>query len=214
MCFIGWYPLCSIKNSYTSGKYLCFAKINCKNQADISGSIPAMTAVISKIVCLPHLCPIIKQVIIVHQNFNAMSLVKWNPETSLFPAFPNWMDDFFADNAFPAMKTMSMPAVNISETKKAFKLSVAAPGFKKDDFKVQVKDGLLIIAAEVAMEKEDKDEKFTRKEYAFNSFSRSFTLPETVKGDDILAEYKDGELKVTLPKKNVEEKPTMQIAVK
>lgn len=143
-----------------------------------------------------------------------MSLVKWNPENSMFPAFPNWMDDFFADSSFKNLNSFSVPAVNISETKKAFKLSVAAPGFKKDDFKVQVKDGLLIIAAEVKTEKEDKDEKFTRKEYAFNSFSRSFTLPETVNGNDILAEYMDGELKITLPKKNVIEKPTMQIAVK
>lgn len=143
-----------------------------------------------------------------------MSLVKWNPENSLFPAFPSWMDDFFADNGFRSWKGFNLPAVNISETKDAFKLSVAAPGFKKDDFKVEVKEGVLTIAAETKETRENKDEKFTRKEYSYNSFTRSFTLPENVKGHDIVAEYQDGELKLMLPKKHTEDKPTMQIAVK
>lgn len=143
-----------------------------------------------------------------------MSLVKWNPENSLFPAFSNFMDDFFLDNNFKNWKGINFPAVNVSETKDNFKLTVAAPGFDKDDFKVEVKNGMLIISGETKTEKEEKDEKFTRREYAYNSFNRSFSLPENVKGHDIVAQYKDGELKIMIPKKVTEEKPTMQIAVK
>lgn len=144
-----------------------------------------------------------------------MSLIKWNPETSFFPTISNWMDDFFPDNGFkPAVKGISIPAVNVSENKNAFKLNVAAPGFKKEDFKLEVQHGYLIISGETSAEKEDKDETFTRREYSFNTFSRSFSLPENVNGDDISAQYADGVLKVTLPKKKVEEKPSKQIAVK
>ena len=143
-----------------------------------------------------------------------MSLIKWNPESSLFPSLSSWMDDFFPDNGFkPAIKGISIPAVNVTETKNAFKLNVAAPGFKKENFKLEVQNGYLTISGEVSEEKEDKDETFTRREYAYNTFSRSFSLPENVNGDDIAAQYADGVLKVTLPKKKADEKPTKQIAV-
>ncbi len=144
-----------------------------------------------------------------------MSLVKWNPETSFFPSFSSWMDDFFPESSFKsAMKGVSVPAVNVKESKDAFKLDVAAPGFKKEDFKLEVKNGYLTISGESKEEKEDKDETFTRREYSYNSFSRSFSLPENVNGEDVEAKYSDGVLKVTLPKKKSDEKPVKQIAVK
>lgn len=143
-----------------------------------------------------------------------MSLVKWNPESSLFPAFSSWLDDFFPENGFKLMKGSSMPAVNIKETKTAFNVDVAAPGFKKEDFKLEVQGGMLMISGETKTEKEEKDERYTRQEYAFSSFSRSFSVPENVIGDNISAEYADGILKITLPKKKVEEKPSLQISVK
>ena len=144
-----------------------------------------------------------------------MSLIKWNPETTLFPSLTNWMDDFFADNNFkPAVKGWSVPAVNVTESKDAFKLSVAAPGFKKENFKLEVQHGYLVISGETREEKEDKDEKYTRKEFAFNSFTRSFALPENVKGDDISANYADGLLNITLPKKvAAEPKAAKQVVV-
>jgi HSP20 family protein len=142
-----------------------------------------------------------------------MSLIKWNPESSLFPSFTTLMDDFFQDNGFKNWKGVSIPAVNISETKSAFKLSIAAPGFKKDDFKVEVVNGVMSISAETKTEKTEKDERYTRQEYSFSRFSRSFTLPDNVNGDGIVAEYLNGELKVTVPKAKVEEKPSVQIAV-
>ncbi len=145
-----------------------------------------------------------------------MSLIKWNPETPFFPSISNWMEDFFPESGFkPAVKGISIPAVNVTENKNAFKLNVAAPGFKKEDFKLEARNGYLTISGETSDEKEDKDEQFTRREYSFNSFSRSFSLPENIIGDDISAQYTDGVLKVTLPKKKVEEeKPTKQIAIK
>lgn len=143
-----------------------------------------------------------------------MSLVKWNPENSLFPAFASWMDDFFPENALKPFKGVSVPSVNISETKTAFKVNVAAPGFKKEDFNLEVQNGLLMISGEMKEEKEEKDERYTRQEYAFSKFTRSFTLPENVNGDGIFAEYTDGVLKVTLPKRKTEEKPAIQISVK
>jgi len=144
-----------------------------------------------------------------------MSLVKWNPETSFFPTLSSWMDDFFPENGFKtAMKGLTVPAVNVKESKDAFKLNVAAPGFKKEDFKLEVKNGYLTISGETKEEKEDKDETFTRREYSYNTFSRSFSLPENVNGDAIAAQYADGVLKVTMPKKKADEKPVKQIAVK
>ena len=144
-----------------------------------------------------------------------MSLVKWNPESSFFPFTSNWMDDFFPENSFKAaMKGVSVPAVNVKESKDAFKLDVAAPGFKKEDFKLEVKNGYLTISGESQEEKEDKDETFTRREYSYNSFSRSFSLPENVNGENVEARYSDGVLKVTLPKKKKDETPVKQIDVK
>lgn len=146
-----------------------------------------------------------------------MSLIKWNPETTLFPTLTNWMDDIFTDNGDwlkPAIKGVSIPAVNVTENKDAFKLKVAAPGFKKEDFKLEMQNGYLTISGESKEEKEDKDEKFTRQEYRYSTFTRSFALPDNVKSDDISAEYADGVLKVVLPKKKTDEKPAAQIAVK
>lgn len=146
-----------------------------------------------------------------------MSLIKWNPETSLFPSISNWMDDMFADNGDwfkPAVKGVSIPAVNVTENNNEFKLKVAAPGFKKEDFKLEVKNGYLSISGESKEEKEEKDEKYTRQEYRYSTFTRSFALPDNVKSEDISAEYTDGVLKVVLPKKKTEEKASTQIKVK
>lgn len=144
-----------------------------------------------------------------------MSLIKWNPETSFFPTITDWMDDFFPENGFkPKVKGISIPAVNVKENEAAFKLEVAAPGFKKEDFALEVKNNYLIVSGETKEEKEDKDEMYTRREYAFNSFNRSFGLPENVNADKIEAQYADGVLKVTIPKKKADEKPVKQIAVK
>ncbi|HLP94386.1 MAG TPA: Hsp20/alpha crystallin family protein [Saprospiraceae bacterium] len=143
-----------------------------------------------------------------------MSLIKWNPETSFFPSFSHWMDDFFQDNSFkPMVKGVSIPAVNVTESKDAYNLNVAVPGFRKDDFKLEVRNGYITISGESRKSEEEQEETFTRREYAFNSFSRSFSLPENILPEAISAQYADGILKVTLPKKKAEEKPGKQITV-
>jgi HSP20 family protein len=144
-----------------------------------------------------------------------MSLIKWNQEPGLFPQLATWVNDLFSEDwPLPAVKGISIPAVNITEAPDAFNLKLAAPGYRKEDFKLAIENGSLFISAETKEEKEEKTEKFTRREYSFGSFSRSFTLPENVKRDQIAAEYKNGVLNVKLPKVETQEKPKLEIAVK
>ncbi|MBK8196612.1 MAG: Hsp20/alpha crystallin family protein [Lewinellaceae bacterium] len=127
------------------------------------------------------------------------------------------MDDFFSDKTDEFWSNnANMPAVNVTENKKAFKVDVAAPGYKKDDFKIEVKDGYLNISANMKEEKEDKDDEFTRREWKYASFNRYFTLPENINSDDIGAKYEDGVLKITIPKvvKPELEKSAKTVAVK
>ena len=95
---------------------------------------------------------------------------------------------------------MKIPAVNITEHKDEYKVSLAAPGLKKDDFKIEVNGNILTISSEKEESKEDFDKKFTRKEYSYSSFSRSFTLPEEINQEKIEAKYEDGVLKISLPR--------------
>ena len=127
-----------------------------------------------------------------------MSLVKRN--NILFPTF---MNEFFKPDWFGGMENFNtdLPAVNIKENEKDFELELAMPGMKKDDFNVEVDDGVLTISSEVNNEDETKEDNYTRKEFSYASFRRSFTLPETVDEDNINATYVDGILRLTLPKK-------------
>ena len=129
-----------------------------------------------------------------------------------------WMEKFFnapLDEFFNFGKVMNVPAVNVTETDKEFRLSIAAPGLEKKDFKVDAFDEMLTISAE--HEKEEKEEKsgrFNRREYNYSSWSRSFTLPENCNYGKIDAEYKNGELKIIIPKTEVKEpKKVKSIAV-
>jgi HSP20 family protein len=88
-------------------------------------------------------------------------------------------------------------------------VSIAAPGLKKEDFKIEVEDKVITISSEKEERKEEKEEKFTRKEYSCSSFSRSFTLPEDVKMDSIEARYEDGVLKIRLPRKEEAKKAAL-----
>jgi HSP20 family protein len=118
-----------------------------------------------------------------------------------------WMEKFFnapIDEFFNMGKVMNVPAVNVSETDKEFKLCVAAPGMEKKDFKVEAYDDMLTISAEKEKEeKEEKNGRFNRREYNYSSWSRSFTLPENCDAGKIAAEYKNGELKVMIPKTEI-----------
>lgn len=120
--------------------------------------------------------------------------------------FPTVFEDFFKpwnewfdDRSFFG-RIMKVPAVNVVENKDNFVVSLAVPGMRKNDFKIDVEGNMLTISSEKEEEKEEKDVRFTRKEYSYSSFSRSFTLPEEVKREKIEAIYEDGILKLTLPK--------------
>ncbi|MDO8898119.1 MAG: Hsp20/alpha crystallin family protein [Bacteroidales bacterium] len=94
-----------------------------------------------------------------------------------------------------------MPSVNIRETEESFMLDMAAPGLKKEDFKINLDNNVLTISSELKTESEEKNERFVRKEFYFNAFSRSFTLPKTVDLEKIKADYTDGILSIALPKR-------------
>lgn len=110
----------------------------------------------------------------------------------------NWVDDFF--NTWPTTDYKSHVSVNVKESDTAFGLELAAPGLKREDITVDVKGNTLTISAKTEDKKEETAEKYTRKEFSFQSFKRTFTLPKTVNIEAINAVYADGILQVTLPK--------------
>ena len=130
-----------------------------------------------------------------------------------------WNDFFNVDNFFdkPWFKKFEngFPAVNIAENDKNYEVEVVAPGFKKEDFKLKVDDDVLTISAESRSERKEDDNRkeYTRREYSYSSFTRSFHLPDNVKDDAIEASYKDGILQLELPKSKVQTKVTKEIAI-
>ena len=140
-----------------------------------------------------------------------MSLIKWNEPTKLMGK-RNWVENFFAEtddflkNWNWDMK-VDVPAINVKEEKDAFLIDVAAPGMKREDFKVEVDRGVLIISATTEEKKEEKTETFRRQEFSYRDFRRSFWLPENIMADQIAAQYENGILKLKIPKmENVPEK--------
>jgi HSP20 family protein len=145
-------------------------------------------------------------------------------DRSLFPAIPSFFDDMLTRDWFNLPSGLetnkwSVPAVNVKETNDTYELEIAAPGMNKGDFKVELDNNMLVISAEKENKNEEKDEKgnFTRREFNYQSFTRSFSLPERmVKGDDISANYKDGILHISVPKTEEAKskaKPTKQIEI-
>lgn len=123
--------------------------------------------------------------------------------------FPTMMNDFFFNDLMPKTQSQySTPKMNITETNGSFEIELAAPGLTKDDFSIHLTDNNTL---ELKMEKkqsneEKKDDKsYLRKEFSYQSYAQTFTLPDTVASDAIKATMADGILTITLPKK--EEKP-------
>lgn len=131
---------------------------------------------------------------------------------------PNLSEGLFGDDMFarffdtPANTTM--PAVNIKEGKEDFTIEVAAPGFDKKDFKIDLNNNVLEISSEKEVKNEENSEKIMRCEFQYASFKRYFTLPDSVQSDKIKATYKDGILDVVIPKKDeAKVKPVRQISI-
>lgn len=132
-------------------------------------------------------------------------------DTSSFfsPSIWDMNGDFFDLNL-----AANVPSVNIIENGKDFKIDMAAPGLEKKDFKVEVDNGILTISAEKKEETKEEKENYTRREYSYNSFSRSLRLPDNCLPEKIDAKYENGVLRLAIPKKEVTvSKPAKQIKV-
>ncbi|GAP67927.1 heat shock protein Hsp20 [Bacteroidales bacterium 6E] len=136
--------------------------------------------------------------------------------------FPSFWDNFLSkelmdwgSNNFSSTDT-TLPAVNVKETDDAFEIEVAAPGMSKKDFKINLENNVLTISSERKEEKKEEEKgRFTRREFSYQSFQRSFTIPENmVEGEKISAKYNDGLLCIHLPKREaVKPKPAREIAI-
>ncbi len=139
----------------------------------------------------------------------------------MFPSFPSFFDNFFTrdlmdwNNSNFSGTNMTLPAVNIKENEDSFSIEVAAPGLTKEDFRVNLDRNRLLISSEKSNEKNETKDKYTRREFSYQSFQRSFTLPEgAVDGDKISAKYTDGILVINLPKREeVKPKPARTIDI-
>ncbi|MBK8847258.1 MAG: Hsp20/alpha crystallin family protein [Bacteroidetes bacterium] len=148
-----------------------------------------------------------------------MTLVKLNQKAvanalDRVPYFNGFFNDLMEDFISTNYARNTVPAVNISETDNGFRIELAAPGLKKEDFKINVDNNVLSISAEVKRESEQKGTSYSRKEFVYNSFKRSFNLPEQVTQNDITASYENGLLTISLPKvEAAKPKPATEIKV-
>ena len=129
-------------------------------------------------------------------------------KTSTMPTFRSLLEDFWnTENLFDLslLRKDSLPAVNIKENDQSFELELAAPGYEKKDFKIDVQDGVLNICAEKSEEREKEETNYTRREFSYSSFNRSFTLPENVNSEKVQAKYENGLLYLTLKKAEIKE---------
>ena len=143
-----------------------------------------------------------------------MSLVKRNPDYWL----PSLFDDMFRNDMLggtTGKSRVSTPAVNIKETEESFVVEMAAPGRSKEDFRIELDNDLLSISSEDKKENEvtENGGKYTRKEFSFSSFKRSFSLPESVDSANIAASYNNGVLEIALPKKEEAKAPKRMIEI-
>lgn len=144
------------------------------------------------------------------------NLVKTNG--ALFPSVPSFFDDFFTKEFFKSpsinRREETLPMVNISESDKEYQLEVAAPGMSKDDFTVDLDGNLLVINAQRSKHVEDKGDNYMRKEFNYQEFQRSFRLPEdAIDESRVSANYKDGILRITIPKKENSKNSSRRIKI-
>jgi HSP20 family protein len=141
-----------------------------------------------------------------------MNLIRKQP-----PFFPSLIDDFIKNdwNLKVPSSSVTVPAVNIKELNSQFEIELAAPGMKKDNFEIEVEDGVLSISSTQEEEQVNEKGKFTRREFSYSSFRRSFSLPDSVDPTNIDATYKEGVLLVLLPKhKEAQPQPRKLIKIR
>ena len=145
-----------------------------------------------------------------------MTLVKFGNGQKNYPVNPFFNDvfDSILNDTFIGDKLISrVPAVNIAENENEFHIELAAPGLKKEDFKINLDKNVLSVSADKKVENVEGT-KFSKREYNYTSFTRSFTLPETVDHSKINAEYTDGVLKLTVAKREEAKFQSREIAIK
>ena len=144
-----------------------------------------------------------------------MSLVRFSNQV------PSVFDRFFEGDLFDwsnknfSLTNTTLPSVNIKESTDAYQVEVAAPGFDKNDFKLELNHDVLTISSEKSLENETKEgERFTKREFSYQSFTRSFSLPDTADGEKISANYDKGVLIISIPKKEeAKPKPLRKIEI-
>jgi len=144
-----------------------------------------------------------------------MSLVRFSNQ------FPSLFDRIFENDMFDwsnrnySVTNTTLPSVNIKEDSEGYKVEMAAPGFTKKDFKIEINNDVLTISSEKRVGNElDEEEQFTKREFSYQSFSRSFSLPATVENDKISAKYENGILNISIPKREeAKPKPVRQISI-
>ncbi|GAB4163524.1 MAG: Hsp20/alpha crystallin family protein [Winogradskyella sp.] len=135
------------------------------------------------------------------------------------PSLSSWMDDIinksFGNEFMSNFNTgITLPAVNVLDHDEEYIVEMAVPGLKKSDFDISLDNQMLSISAELKTENEDSNLNYTRREFGYSSFKRTFSLPETVEIDKIKAKYEDGILRVLLPKRDeAKKKPIKQIKI-
>ncbi|HBK71183.1 MAG TPA: heat-shock protein [Flavobacteriaceae bacterium] len=145
-----------------------------------------------------------------------MTLVRYqNTLPNLFDRFFNNELEGWGRNNFSNTNT-TLPAVNIKENVDAFEVEVAAPGFNKSDFNIELNNDILTISSEKEINNEIKeDERVSKREFSYQSFTRTFTLPELVDDEKITAKYDKGILSITIPKREeAKPKPAKLIKIK
>ena len=146
-----------------------------------------------------------------------MTLVKFangQKNHAVNPFFSDVYNSILNDSFLGEKVSNRVPAVNIAETENEFQIELAAPGLKKEDFKISLDKNVLSVSADKKVENVEEGKKFSKREYSFNSFTRSFTLPEVADQTKIEAAYTDGILTLTVAKKEEAKFQSREIAVK
>ncbi|WP_445738133.1 Hsp20/alpha crystallin family protein [Mariniflexile sp.] len=138
---------------------------------------------------------------------------------NLLPNLPSWFDDMLGKGLGTEFMSnfntgITLPAVNVINSDNEFVIDMAVPGLKKSDFEINVDNHVLSIGVESKTENSEKTESYTRREFGYSSFNRTFAIPDSVDADKISADYNDGILKIHLPKREeAKRKPVKQVKI-
>ena len=145
-----------------------------------------------------------------------MTLVKFNNKANnaLMPGFNDVFESIFNDTFFNDRMVTRVPAVNISESENNYHVELAAPGLKKEDFKLNLERNQLTISVEQSADHQDNQKNYSKREYSYSSFVRSFTLPESADDSQINATYTDGILRIDIAKREEAKMVRRQIEIR